>query len=86
MNSLLRAGKEVLKAGSRTFASSSFPDRKVAVLGAAGMLDLKTAPDQTAHTQSVFSTALFYFSSSFSIFFFKFKFREGYYNFNASLT
>jgi len=68
MNSLLRAGKEVLKAGSRTFASSSFPDRKVAVLGAAGMVDLKTAPDQIANNQSVFSTALFCFFPSFSIF------------------
>lgn len=36
MNSLARAAKEVAKAGSRSFASSAFPDRKVAVLGAAG--------------------------------------------------
>lgn len=40
MNTLARAGKEALKQlGTRGFASSgSLPDRKVAVLGAAGML------------------------------------------------
>lgn len=38
MNALTRAGKEALKMGVRTFASGSLPDRKVAVLGAAGML------------------------------------------------
>ena len=39
MNTLARAGKEALKQlGTRGFASSgSLPDRKVAVLGAAGM-------------------------------------------------
>ena len=37
MNSLLRASKEVVKAGARTFASGALPDRKVAILGAAGM-------------------------------------------------
>ena len=42
MNSLVRAGKEALKAGARSFASGSLPDRKVAVLGAAGK-DLATA-------------------------------------------
>ncbi len=36
MNSLVRAAKEVAKAGARGFASGSLPDRKVAVLGAAG--------------------------------------------------
>ena len=35
MNALMRAGKEALKAGTRGFASG-LPDRKVAVLGAAG--------------------------------------------------
>lgn len=40
MNTLARAGKEALKQlGNRGFASSgSLPDRKVAVLGAAGMV------------------------------------------------
>lgn len=41
MNTLARAGKEALKQlGTRGFAASSsgsLPDRKVAVLGAAGM-------------------------------------------------
>ena len=40
MNTLARAGKEALKQlGNRGFASSgSLPDRKVAVLGAAGLV------------------------------------------------
>ena len=38
MNALTRLSKEALKAGARTFASSSLPDRKVAILGAAGTL------------------------------------------------
>ena len=37
MNHLTRAGKEALKQlSTRGFASGSLPDRKVAVLGAAG--------------------------------------------------
>lgn len=38
MNAIARAGKEVIKAGVRTFAASSLPDRKVAILGAAGKI------------------------------------------------
>lgn len=36
MNALLRCSKQVLQHGSRSFASSPHPDRKVALLGAAG--------------------------------------------------
>jgi hypothetical protein len=36
---LVRTLREVAKAGSRTFASGAFPERKVAVLGAAGALE-----------------------------------------------
>ena len=39
MNSLVRASKEALKAGARGFAAAATPDRKVAVLGAAGEPD-----------------------------------------------
>jgi poly(3-hydroxybutyrate) depolymerase len=39
MNSLVRASKEILKAGTRGFAATATPDRKVAVLGAAGEPD-----------------------------------------------
>jgi len=38
MNALVRAGKEAMKMGARSFASGSLPERKVAVLGAAGAL------------------------------------------------
>lgn len=38
MNALVRAGKEALKLGTRSFASGSLPERKVAVLGAAGTI------------------------------------------------
>ena len=36
MQALTRATKEVVKASTRGFASGTYPDRKVAVLGAAG--------------------------------------------------
>ena len=36
MNALARASKQALQTAARGFASGAYPDRKVAVLGAAG--------------------------------------------------
>ncbi len=36
MQSLVRATKQALQTGARSYAAASYPDRKVAVLGAAG--------------------------------------------------
>ena len=36
MNALARASKQALQMGARSFASGAYPERKVAVLGAAG--------------------------------------------------
>ncbi len=38
MNALARASKQALQTAARGFASGAYPDRKVAVLGAAGKL------------------------------------------------
>lgn len=45
---LVRTLREVAKAGSRTFASGAFPERKVAVLGAAGALEEQGRPQGCA--------------------------------------
>ena len=57
MNALLRSSKQALQHASRSFASSPHPDRKVALLGAAGGIGQPLGLLLKVHSVARFSMA-----------------------------